>query len=157
MRELDPLEDGFDGLTGDVREGHRGDSTGPRRGGPGALVRATALPSRGLLPTRSAILIRAGPGLLDVDTACLGERALDLGNLRAHARWRTEQGLWTPAEAAAVINEIARVASVAGIEPGRVSVFERATLIRLACVYAFRPRWSDRIGWLLETARSLRG
>ena len=99
----------------------------------------------------------AGPGLLDVDTACLGERALDLGNLRAHARWRTEQGLWTPAEAAAVINEIARVASVAGIEPGRVSVFERATLIRLACVYAFRPRWSDRIGWLLETARSLRG
>lgn len=98
----------------------------------------------------------AGPGLLDVDTACLGERALDLGNLRAHARWRTAQGLWTPAESAVVIDEIARVASVTGIDPARVSAYERATLIRLACVYAFRPPWHDRIGWLLETARSLR-
>ncbi|MCU4296159.1 hypothetical protein D3I60_03510 [Brevibacterium permense] len=95
----------------------------------------------------------SGPGLLDVDTACRGERALDLGNLRAHARWRTEQGLWTAAEAAVVIDEIARVASAAGIGPARVSVYERATLIRLACVYAFRPAWSDRIGWLLEAAR----
>jgi hypothetical protein len=95
----------------------------------------------------------SGPGLLDVDTACRGERALDLGNLRAHARWRTEQGLWAPAEAAMVIDEIARVASAAGIDPARVSVYERATLIRLACVYAFRPAWRDRIGWLLEVAR----
>lgn len=98
----------------------------------------------------------AGPGLLDVDTACLGERALDLGNLRAHARWRTEQGLWTPAEAAVVIDEIARVASAIGIDPGRVSVYERATLIRLACVYAFRPRWSDRTAALLDAVEASR-
>ena len=97
----------------------------------------------------------SGPGLLDVDTACRGERALDLGNLRAHARWRTEQGLWTLAEAAVVIDEIARVASAAGIDPARVSVYEKATLIRLACVYAFRPAWSDRIGWLLEAAQAM--
>ncbi|MGM0697939.1 MAG: phosphotransferase [Actinomycetota bacterium] len=97
----------------------------------------------------------SGPGLLDVDTACRGERALDLGNLRAHARWRTEQGLWTLAEGAVVIDEIARVASTAGIHPARVSVYEKATLIRLACVYAFRPAWSDRIGWLLEAAQAM--
>lgn len=97
----------------------------------------------------------SGPGLLDVDTACRGERALDLGNLRAHARWRTEQGLWTPAEAAVVIDEIARVASAGGFDPARVSVYERATLIRLVCVYAFRPAWSDRIGWLLEAAQAM--
>ncbi|WP_258233940.1 phosphotransferase [Brevibacterium oceani] len=99
----------------------------------------------------------AGPGLLDVDTACRGERALDLGNLRAHARWRTEQNLWTPAQAAVVIDEIAHTASAVGIGPDRVSVYERATLIRLACVYAFRPAWRNRTGWLLDTARSLRG
>ena len=98
----------------------------------------------------------AGPGLLDVDTACLGERALDLGNLRAHARWRTEQGLWTPAEAAVVIDEIARVASEAGIDPARVSVYERATLIRLACVYAFRPAWRDRTEALLDAVAASR-
>ncbi|MGO0602997.1 MAG: phosphotransferase [Brevibacterium sp.] len=97
----------------------------------------------------------SGPGLLDVDTACRGERALDLGNLCAHARWRTEQGLWTSAEAAVVIDEIARVASAAGIDPARVSAYEHATLIRLACVYAFRPAWSDRIGWLLEAAQAM--
>lgn len=97
----------------------------------------------------------AGPGLLDVDTACRGERALDLGNLRAHARWRTEQNLWTPAQAAVVIDEIGRTASAAGIDPERVRVYERATLIRLACVYAFRPAWRNRTGWLLDTARSL--
>lgn len=95
----------------------------------------------------------SGPGLLDVDTACRGERALDLGNLRAHARWRIEQGLWTSAEAAVVIDEIARVASAVGIDPARVSAYEQATLIRLACVYAFRPAWSNRIGWLLAAAR----
>lgn len=98
----------------------------------------------------------AGPGLLDVDTACLGERALDLGNLRAHARWRTEQGLWTPAEAAVVIDEIARAASAAEIDPARVSVYERATLIRLACVYAFRPAWRDRTGALLDAVAASR-
>ncbi|UVI35575.1 phosphotransferase [Brevibacterium spongiae] len=96
----------------------------------------------------------AGPGLLDVDTACLGERALDLGNLRAHARWRTEQGLWTTTEAAVVIDEIDRTASAAGIDPGRVGVYERATLIRLACVYAFRPAWRDRAGALLDAVEA---
>ena len=98
----------------------------------------------------------AGPGLLDVDTACLGERALDLGNLRAHARWRTMQGLWTPDEAAVVIDEIARAASAAEIDPARVSVYERATLIRLACVYAFRPVWRDRTGALLDAVAASR-
>ncbi|WP_169253293.1 phosphotransferase [Brevibacterium sp. 'Marine'] len=97
----------------------------------------------------------SGPGLLDVDTASRGERALDLGNLRAHARWRTEQGLWTPAEAAVVIDEIALVVPASGIDPARVSVYERATLIRLACVYAFRPAWIDRIGWLIEAAHAM--
>ncbi|MCF2571738.1 phosphotransferase [Brevibacterium sp. UCMA 11754] len=94
----------------------------------------------------------AGPGLLDVDTACLGERELDLGNLRAHARWRTQQGIWTPDYAEVVIREISRVTSASGLDPRRVRTYERSALVRLACVYAFRPRWSGLTGALLDAA-----
>ncbi|MBM6589468.1 phosphotransferase [Brevibacterium sp. RIT 803] len=94
----------------------------------------------------------AGPGLLDVDTACLGERELDLGNLRAHARWRTQQGIWTPDDAEAVVQEISRVTSASGLGPRRVRTYERSALVRLACVYAFRPRWSSLTGVLLDAA-----
>lgn len=94
----------------------------------------------------------AGPGLLDVDTACLGERELDLGNLRAHARWRTQQGIWTPDDAEVVIREISRVTSASGLDPRRVRTYERSALVRLACVYAFRPRWSSLTGVLLDAA-----
>lgn len=95
----------------------------------------------------------AGPGLLDVDTACRGERELDLGNLSAHAHWRTHQGIWSKSHAEAVLREISRVTSAAGLEPARVRAYERATLVRLACVYAFRPRWVGSVGRLLELAR----
>ncbi|MGC2939217.1 hypothetical protein [Brevibacterium sp. FAM 24638] len=99
----------------------------------------------------------AGPGLLDVDTACHGERELDLGNLAAHARWRCAQGIWTESEADVVLDAIGTAASASGSDSVRIRVYERAALLRLICVYAFRPRWSDRIGALLdavETSRS---
>lgn len=95
----------------------------------------------------------AGPGLLDVDTACRGERELDLGNLSAHARWRTHQGIWATSHAEAVLREIARVASAGGLDNDRVRAYERASLVRLVCVYAFRPQWSSRTGVLLDLAR----
>lgn len=95
----------------------------------------------------------AGPGLLDVDTACVGERELDLGNLRAHARWRTHQGIWTVDDAEVVIGEISRITSASGLDPRRVGAYERSTLLRLVCVYAFRPKWNDRTGLLLDAAR----
>lgn len=95
----------------------------------------------------------AGPGLLDVDTACRGERELDLGNLSAHAHWRVLQGMWTGSHAEAVLREIARVTSAVGLEPARVRAYERATIVRLICVYAFRPRWIGCVDGLLELAR----
>lgn len=94
----------------------------------------------------------AGPGLLDVDTACLGERELDLGNLRAHAKWRAHQGIWTEADAEVVIGEISRATSASGLDPRRVRTYERSALVRLVCVYAFRPRWSGLTGVLLGAA-----
>ena len=81
------------------------------------------------------------PGLLDVDTACWGDAALDLGNLRAHARWRELQKLWSAdhaAELRALIDETARSSS---ISPDALAAYESSTLARLTCVYALRPRW----------------
>jgi Ser/Thr protein kinase RdoA (MazF antagonist) len=89
------------------------------------------------------ILWREGerPGLLDVDTIALGDPALDVANLRAHATWRELQGIWTEEQAAVAREEIDRVALRAGIGPQTLAAYESGTIARLACVYAFRPRW----------------
>lgn len=81
------------------------------------------------------------PGLLDVDTATVGDPALDAGNLRAHATWRERQGVWTPEQAAVVREQIDRAAAAVGIDQQRLDAYERATLARLTCVYALRPAW----------------
>ena len=83
----------------------------------------------------------SAPGVLDVDTAAWGEAALDLGNLRAHARLRERQGVWDEDRARIVRDVIARVCRDVGADPHRVLAYERASLARLACVYAFRPAW----------------
>lgn len=82
-----------------------------------------------------------GPGLLDVDTACLGHPALDLGNLRAHARWRERQGVWTAARAQVVVRAVDSLAERAGVDAPALEVYERATLLRIRCVYAVRPAY----------------
>lgn len=88
-----------------------------------------------------------GPGLLDVDTACLADPALDLGNLRAHASWRRRQGVWSTGQAETVrlavdgtAAELSRVLD-SPVEDA-VAVYEQASLLRLLCVYAFRPRYA---------------
>ncbi|MGO1225890.1 MAG: phosphotransferase [Brachybacterium sp.] len=81
------------------------------------------------------------PALLDVDTATAGDPALDAANLRAHATWRELQGIWTEEQAAVVRDEIDRAAARSGIPPETLAAYESGTIARLACVYAFRPRW----------------
>lgn len=83
-----------------------------------------------------------GAGILDVDTACLAPPALDLANLRAHAKWRAEQGVWTLEQSAAVVRAINDTAYRAGVAQDTLSAYEQATLLRLGCVYAFRPRYA---------------
>lgn len=90
----------------------------------------------------------SGPGLLDVDTACLAHPALDLGNLRAHARWRVLQGVWTPQAAGVVRDCVDSTAAALGVDDAAVAAFEQATLVRICCVYAFRPAYAG-------TARNL--
>lgn len=82
---------------------------------------------------------QAGPGLLDVDTACLADPALDLGNLRAHAALRALQRVWDPPEAAAVVSAVDAAADTLAVPARSLAVYERAALLRLGCVYAVRP------------------
>src|SRR5699024_4337452 len=82
-----------------------------------------------------------GPALLDVDTATAGDPALDAANLRAHATWRELQGIWTEEQAAVVREEIDRAGARSGICPETLAAYESGTIARIACVYAFRPRW----------------
>lgn len=91
-----------------------------------------------------------GPGLLDVDTACRADRALDAGNLRAHARWRQQQGVWSAAQTRVVLEEIDR----AGVDEQALEAYQYATLVRLVCVYAFRPRYRAQAMALLAEISS---
>jgi aminoglycoside phosphotransferase (APT) family kinase protein len=79
--------------------------------------------------------------LLDCDTLALGDPALDLGNLLAHLELHALQRRRSAATAAD-----AAEALLAGYRPDaglleRVVVYGDAARLRLACVYAFRPRW----------------
>lgn len=80
-----------------------------------------------------------GPGLLDVDTACAADAGLDLGNLRAHAQWRWRQGLWPQDYARVVEQAVDEAAAAAGVPAAVVALYKRSALLRLRCVYAFRP------------------
>lgn len=80
-----------------------------------------------------------GPGLLDVDTATVAEAALDLGNLRAHARWRLVQGAWSEAQTDTVLRLVDDAAVRVNCPLERLDTYERATLLRLVCVHLHRP------------------
>lgn len=80
-----------------------------------------------------------GPGLLDVDTTCYADPALDLGNLRAHATLRRLQDLWAPGEAETVTFCVDLAAERLAVPRSALAVYEQATLLRLGFVYAVRP------------------
>ncbi|SEF17504.1 hypothetical protein [Jiangella alba] len=94
------------------------------------------------LHDKQAVLQPGGRlGLLDLDTVAAGERALDVANVLVHLELRVAQRALTSSLARS-----ARAAFLAGLDPddatlARVPAYERATRLRLAGVYAFRPRW----------------
>jgi aminoglycoside phosphotransferase (APT) family kinase protein len=92
----------------------------------------------------------ARAGLLDFDTAAVGEPALDLANLAVHLDLRVAQGLLAPelrTAGRAAVDEVGRRLAV---DPARLAVHAEATRLRLACVYAFRPRWRAVAQQLLD-------
>jgi hypothetical protein len=90
-------------------------------------------------------------GLLDFDTVSSAEPALDLANLAVHARLRVAQGWWPADRAATVLAAVDRAAGELDVDPARLAAYAGATRLRLACVYAFRPRWAALArGWAVE-------
>lgn len=101
----------------------------------------------------------AGPcgiGVLDFDTACVAEPALDLANLAVHARWRTAQGLWSRGQADVVVWAARRVGRALEVPEERWAAYAAGTALRLAALYAFRPRWSPvALAWWDAQMRGL--
>ena len=95
-------------------------------------------------------------GLLDLDTAARGEAALDLGNLWAHVELRHAQGRLTQQDRDRILDLLlGDLAGVLPTTPERIAVYHRASRLRLAFVYAFRPPsagWLPR--WVEETLAS---
>ena len=103
------------------------------------------------------ILIDAdgGLGMIDFDTLALGDPALDLGNLIAQARLRVVQCVWPPKIAERFIAALLDAARPDAAARARLEVWIEAASLRLACVYAFRPRWSRLVfGALTATSRA---
>ena len=91
-------------------------------------------------------------GMIDVDTLAVGERALDVANLLVHLELRQAQGLLTAELAAAARDGFRSGLAGPDLPAERVAAYARATRLRLAGVYAFRPRWRAVAGALLERA-----
>ncbi len=112
---------------------------------PGAAVEL--VPCHRDLHDRQFLFGAGDPALLDFDSLCLSDCAVDPANLLAHLALRRLQGL-SDADAAGV-----RACSEALIEGlgrqndrpffQRLRFYEATTLLRLASVYAMRPRWKS--------------
>lgn len=79
-------------------------------------------------------------GLLDFDLAAAGDPALDLANLLVHLDLRVLQGCSSRVQAQACARAIRQAYGVRPDVYPRILAYQLTTRIRLACVYAFRPR-----------------
>ncbi|WP_454083999.1 hypothetical protein [Georgenia sp. Marseille-Q6866] len=91
-------------------------------------------------------------GMIDVDTLAVGERALDVANLLVHLELREAQGMLTPELATAARDAFLSGVGAEELPHQRVAAYTRATRLRLAGVYAFRPRWRSVAQHLLAQA-----
>lgn len=95
-------------------------------------------------------------GVLDFDTACVAEPALDMANLAVHAQWRATQGVWTVEQAEVACAAVRQVAEELGVHEERFAAYAASTSLRLAALYAFRPRWRvSAIAWWDQEMRKL--
>jgi Ser/Thr protein kinase RdoA (MazF antagonist) len=86
-------------------------------------------------------------GLIDLDTLTHGDPGIDVANLLAHVDLRSRQ--------TGIAHDRVRAALLDGYDPppswdARLRACEQAVRLRLACVYAFRPRWAGLAAGLLE-------
>lgn len=117
----------------------------PLRAAAASLARAVPPPAppRALVHRdfhdKQVLLSPSAVTVLDLDTACRGEPELDLGNCAAHFWLRGAQR--RQAERYAGFEERFLRAYPRRIAADRVRWYRRSSALRLACVYALRPRW----------------
>ncbi len=91
--------------------------------------------------------------LLDFDTLCMSDPALDVGNFIAHLELNRLQGILKVENGAAVFSD-----AYDGYQNDafrrRVTIYARSAMLRLACLYAFWPRWRYVCRPLLEAANA---
>jgi len=92
--------------------------------------------------------------LLDCDTLALADPALDCGNFIAHLQWRTHQN---PDRSDTLRRGIEAFTQSYSWQDGsltaRLPWWTAASLLRLACLYAWRPRWRQQVPSLLRSRR----
>ena len=87
--------------------------------------------------------------LIDFDTACNSDPAIDLGNFLAHLKLQRLQGIQISREAEnSFLNGYG--AETNPVLKKRIAIYERSTVLRLACLYALRPQWSHLTPRLLK-------
>lgn len=90
--------------------------------------------------------------LIDFDTACYADPALDMGNFMAHLTLLELQGSKTPENAESdFIYGYGNSASSSLMT--RVNNYKRSTLLRLACLYSFWPEWHSIVPQLIKAAQ----
>lgn len=89
--------------------------------------------------------------LLDFDTLCRSDPAIDVGNFLAHIVLSRLQGLDASAEPERSFLEAYRSTSGKSLPPA-VNVFERSALLRLACINAFSGQWCHLTSELVALA-----
>lgn len=89
--------------------------------------------------------------LIDLDTACLAEAELDLGNLIAHAELMAVQGRLSERGAERLSPVLELMCSSVPAHAQRLRTYRRSAALRLVFVHAFRPgarawlpRWARR-------------
>ncbi|MGK2348792.1 phosphotransferase family protein [Actinomyces sp. W5033] len=88
--------------------------------------------------------------LLDLDTVCLAEPELDLGNLIAHAELMAVQGRLSERGAERLSPVLERMCAAVPARAERLSLYRRSAALRLILVHAFRPAAR---AWLTAWAR----
>ncbi|MGR9117315.1 MAG: phosphotransferase family protein [Gammaproteobacteria bacterium] len=78
--------------------------------------------------------------LIDFDTACMADPAIDIGNFIAHLQLLDLQGVQLPADAIRCFIDGYDAPRTSNWNQ-RVSVYQRSTLLRLVCIYLFWPRY----------------
>ncbi|WP_175953706.1 serine kinase [Schaalia sp. Marseille-Q2122] len=94
--------------------------------------------------------------VLDLDTAARAEAALDLGNLRAHMELRMLQGRFPATMRSSLMDTIEVIANTLEVPQQRLATYEKASRLRLAFVYSFRPSAQQWLADWVEATLSAR-